>query len=188
MPVHYNRDVPFMSAEHDVHIFLMNEQSFTWLFNTYWEKVYAVCYKNIRLHDEAKELTQNIFKSFWERRNEIRITGNIEHYLMRSAKLQVINFYRDNQIHEEHHNCFYQSYCDFDNCTENEVFFNQLTAEVSSLIDQLPCQCKMVYQLSRDKHMSNKEIAATLSISLKTVEYHLSNAGKFLKNSLKEFI
>jgi len=177
-----------MSKVHDEHIFLMNEQTFTWLFNTYWDKVYVVCYKNINSHEDAKELTQNIFKSLWERRNEIRITGSAEHYLMRSAKLQIINFYRDNKIHQEHHNCFYQTYCDFDNCTENEILFNQLNAEVRLLVDQLPCQCKLVYQLSRDKHLSNKEIAATLGISLKTVEYHLSNAGKLLKVNLQEFI
>lgn len=177
-----------MSNEQDEHIFLINERSFTRLFDTFWEKVYFVCYKNIKSHEDAKELTQNIFKSLWERRNEIRITGNAEHYLMRSAKLQIINYYRDSKIHAKHHNYFYQSYCDFDNCTENQVHFNQLNAEVDLLIDQLPCQCKMVYEMSRNQHLFNKEIAANLNISLKTVEYHISNARKLLKNNLQQFI
>lgn len=177
-----------MSTVPGEHVFLMNERSFTWLFNTYWDKVYAVCYKNINSHEDARELTQNIFKSLWERRDEIRITGSAEHYLMRSAKLQIISFYRLSKIHEEHHACFYQTYCDFENCTENEVLFNQLNAEVNMLVDQLPCQCQTVYRLRRDLHLSNKEIASVLDISTKTVEYHLSNAAKLLKTNLQEFI
>ncbi len=170
------------------HIFPVNERSFTWLFDTYWEKVYALCYQNIRSHEDAKELTQNIFKSIWERRKEIRISGDAGHYLMRSAKLQVINYYRGSNIRQTHEQFIYQDYCDFDNCTENEVYFNQLKEELGIQIDRLPCQCKLVYQMSREKHLSNKEIATILNISVKTVEYHLSNASKLLKSSLREFI
>jgi RNA polymerase sigma-70 factor (family 1) len=177
-----------MSAEHHNYHFLMNEQSFTWLFNAYWEKVYSICYQNTNSHEDSRELTQNIFKSLWERRNDIKITGNPEHYLMRSAKLQVINFYRDNKIQEEYHNYFYQAYCDIDHCTENEVLFNQLNDKLGMLVDSLPCQCKNIYQLSRENNLSNKQIADVLGISVKTVEYHLANASKLLKNSLKDFI
>lgn len=168
--------------------FLIDEQSFTWLFNTYWEKVYLICYHHIVTHENAQELTQNIFKSIWERRDQILIKGDVGHYVMRAAKLQVINYYRDNKVRKDHLNSFYQTYCESDYCTENDILFNQLNQKVHLLVDKLPCQCKIVYQLSKDKHLSNKEIAATLNISIKTVEYHLSNASKLLKNNLKEFI
>jgi len=177
-----------MSKAHYEPNIYINEESFTWLFNAYWEKVYALCYKSINSHEDARELTQNIFKSLWERRDQISITGKAEHYLMRSAKLQVINFYRDAQIRRKHHNCLYEEYCDIDNCTENEIMYNQLRDELGILIEALPCQCKLVYELSRNKNLSNKEIASRLEISIKTVEYHLSNANKLLKVNLQHFI
>lgn len=177
-----------MSAGTTEHIFLINEESFTLLFNKFWKKVYAVCLNNINSPEDAKELTQNIFKSLWERRDNLRISGSIENYIMRSAKLQVINYYRYSKSEATHQNCFYQSYCDFEHCTENQVLFKELNNHVNLLVDQLPCQCKLVYQLKHDKHLANKEIAVALNISIKTVEYHLSNAGKLLKNSLQEFV
>jgi len=177
-----------MSNEHYAFSPQINEESFTWLFNTYWEKVYALCYKSIRSHEDARELTQNIFKSLWERRDQINITGKAEHYLMRSAKLQVINFYRDAQIQRKHLDCLYEEYCDSDNCTENEIMYKQLKDELGVLVAKLPCQCKLVYELSRNKNLSNKEIASKLDISIKTVEYHLSNANKVLKGNLQRFI
>lgn len=166
----------------------ITEQSFTWLFDNYWEKIYELCYQQIRSHEDARELTQNIFESIWKRRNELHIDGNPEHYLMRSAKLQIINFYRDTKIREEHQAKLSSTYRDFDNCTENEILFSHLNQRVSHVIETLPGQCKLVYQLSKNKHLSNKDVAATLNISIKTVEYHLSNANSLLKRSLKEFI
>ena len=168
--------------------FLINEESFALLFNNNWDRIYAVFFKGTGDREQAKELTQNIFKSIWERRDTIIITGQPEYYLLGAAKLQLINHYRDSKIRETHQRTFYATYCDLDNCTEQQVLYNDLNKEVQLLVDKLPCQCKMVYQLSCDQHLSNKEIAEKLQISLKTVEYHLSNARKLLKRNLQDFI
>lgn len=177
-----------MSEIADNSTFLIDEQSFTWLFNTYWQKVYKICYKNILSHEDAKELTQNVFKSLWERRSEIKITVDVEHYIMRSAKLQTINFFRDNKIKLESLHAFYQKKPDAEHSTENDLLYNELSDELKKLIDQLPAQCRLVYRLSNEKHLSNKEIASKLDISIKTVEYHLSNAKKIFRTNLQHLI
>ncbi|MEM0941318.1 MAG: sigma factor-like helix-turn-helix DNA-binding protein [Bacteroidota bacterium] len=51
-------------------------------------------------------------------------------------------------------------------------------------MDTLPCQCKKVFKLSREKGLWNKEIASTLLISEKTVEYHMKKALTFMKSHL----
>ena len=177
-----------MTASHPGATFLINEESFVLLFNNNWDRIYAVFFKGTGDREQAKELTQNIFKSIWERRDSIIITGKPEYYLLGAAKLQLINHYRNTKIRENHHHAFYADYCDLDNCTEQQVLYNDLNKEVQLLVDKLPCQCKMVYQLSREQHLSNKEVAEKLQISLKTVEYHLSNASKLLKRNLQDFI
>lgn len=177
-----------MIASHQESSFLINETSFVLLYNNNWERIYALFFKGTGDREQAKELTQNIFKSIWERRDHIVINGRPEYYLLGAAKLQLINHYRDTKIRENHQTAFYAGYCDFDNCTEQQVLFNDLDKEVNLLVDKLPCQCKMVYQLSCTQHLSNKEVAEKLQISLKTVEYHLSNARKLLKRNLADFI
>lgn len=177
-----------MFASHQGSNFLINETSFVLLYNDNWERIYALFFKGTGDHEQAKELSQNIFKSIWERRDSIVITGHPEYYLLGAAKLQLINHYRNAKIRENHQQAFYADYCDLDNCTEHQVLYNDLDKELRLVVDRLPCQCKTVYQLSFNQHLSNKEVAEKLQISLKTVEYHLSNARKLLKRSLQGFI
>jgi len=55
------------------------------------------------------------------------------------------------------------------------------------LVNQLPCRCREVYRLSQEQGKNNKEIAAVLLISEKTVEYHLYKAISFLRTNLQQF-
>ncbi len=160
--------------------------AFKVIFEQYWAQVYTICYNNTGSREDAKELTQEIFLSLWERKTELEITGPLEHYLNRAAKLQIFNHFRNKSIKAKHLNCIISDYCDTDNCTENEIYYNQLDTEVKHLVDKLPCQCKTIYEMSKEQHLSNKEIADTLNITIKTVEYHITNARKFLQKALSE--
>lgn len=161
--------------------------AFETIFDRHWEDVYTICYKAINDREEAREMTQDIFKSIWERHDTIKITSSLSHYLTRAAKYQVYNFYRNRQLHKEHMDCFFMDFCGAENCTENEVLHNQLQDQVGLLIDELPCQCKKVFQLSQHHHLSYGQIAEKLNISIKTVEYHIHNARKYLRSELQSF-
>ena len=53
-------------------------------------------------------------------------------------------------------------------------------------IDLLPKKCQQVLVLSKKEGLTNAEISDYLNISIKTVEGHLSNAYKILKEKLYE--
>ena len=74
-----------------------------------------------------------------------------------------------------------------ENATENEINYRQLKEQLNHLIGQLPTQCKTVFHLSRVSNLSHKQIAEQLNISVKTVEYHLGNARKYLAKELRVF-
>lgn len=54
----------------------------------------------------------------------------------------------------------------------------------SFVVESLPDKCQMVFKLSRNEQLSHKEIAEQLGISTKTVENHITNALKVLRDSL----
>lgn len=163
---------------------IIDAQSFEAIYNLYWEKVYAICYNHIREIEPAQEMVQDIFKSLWERKDELEINGSIDHYLSRAAKFKVFEYIRNKSTRKKHMECALIDYCDASNCTEDDIFFNNLKQEVGQLVDRLPCQCKRVYQMSRAEHLSNKEIASALLISERAVEQHLSKALRFLRANL----
>ena len=52
------------------------------------------------------------------------------------------------------------------------------------MISQLPKRQQEIFRLSREQHMTYKQIAEELSISEKTVEYHMTAALKYLRKNL----
>lgn len=152
----------------------------------YWEKVYAVCYNNIREIEPSREMVQDIFKSVWERRNDLELE-NVNNYLIRAAKFKTFEYIR-NKVSQQQHICIkYQDCSHSSNCTEERVLFNNLNEKVNILIDTLPCQCRKVYKMSREQGLSNKEIASALLISERAVEYHITKALALLRVNLSDY-
>lgn len=73
-------------------------------------------------------------------------------------------------------------------CSPNDIFSNEIERIVRQTLYQLPQQTRQAFILSRFKEMSNREIAETLNISVKGVEYHISKALKALRVALKDYL
>lgn len=165
----------------------INEDVFRRIYLRHWQQVYIVCYNNIRDSEIAKGMVQDIFKSLWERREDLEITVSIERYLLRSAKFKVFEYLRNKTIHQEHLEVVVQQEKASRPLSENDFFYNNLKEQISSLIEALPKQCRNVFRLSREQGLSNKEIAKMLEISERAVEYHITRALSDLKSNLSEY-
>jgi RNA polymerase sigma-70 factor (ECF subfamily) len=53
------------------------------------------------------------------------------------------------------------------------------------LVAGLPDHCRAAFRLRQEADMSHEEIARTLNISVKTVEYHLGNARRRLRQAMR---
>ena len=71
---------------------------------------------------------------------------------------------------------------------EDEMDAADLQAYIKKLISELTPRQQEVFHLSREEHLSYKEIATRLSISEKTVERHINEALKFLRKNIYLFI
>lgn len=163
----------------------ITRDSFEAIYNLYWSNVYAVCYNNIKEAEPAKELVQDIFKSLWERRDDLRLE-NAGNYLIRAAKLKTFEYIRNKVSRQQHIDTKLRGTADATNCTEECVLYNELKNRVCSVVNTLPTQCKRVYKMSRERGMSNKEIAYSLFISERAVEYHITKALSVLKLNLAD--
>lgn len=166
---------------------MINEATFTYIYELYWEKVYTVCYTNLEDSELAREMVQDIFKSLWERRDSLEITQSAERYLLRAAKLKVFEYIRNNRIRSAHlatiANCQHAQ----GNTTENDVLHSCLSQKLNVLVDTLPTEGRKIFTMSRELGLSNKEIAVNLSVSERKVEYQLTKALRFLKSNLQEY-
>ncbi|MDR7129531.1 RNA polymerase sigma-70 factor (ECF subfamily) [Algoriphagus sp. 4150] len=166
---------------------IRTQKGFEQAYNLYAEKMYGICRSKINSSEVAEEIVHDIFRSLWERRHLVEVSENIEHYLTKATKLKIIDHYRQKARDEKHLACALEEYCEAENRTEHDVELADLQSQVDFLVDRLPCKCRDVFRLSREKGLSNQEIASALLISEKTVEYHIAKALKYLKERLTEY-
>jgi RNA polymerase sigma-70 factor (ECF subfamily) len=79
----------------------------------------------------------------------------------------------------------YTSYNPDNDPVIRKLYSEELGFILNDAIETLPKRCREVFILSHIEGISNKRIAEILGISLSTVENHIYNALKSLRNKLK---
>jgi RNA polymerase sigma-70 factor (ECF subfamily) len=163
-----------------------SETAFTEIFNLYWKLLFSVAANKLNNLADAEEVVQNVFADLWKRRAEIDIQQSLKSYLAAAVKFQVYSLLY--KKHRQRH--FEQSLQQNSSATshvEEQFDLKALQEKLQQTSARLPGRCRLVYELSRDAGLSNKEIARSLDISEKTVENQITKALKFLRTSLKSF-
>lgn len=164
-----------------------DQAAFTELYNRYWKRLFVTASYRLDNLGEAEEIVQDIFASLWKRRYELTINTDLSRYLAISVKYRVI------KTLDKHYSkrCYIESFAfakQVDNSTEEKLSFDELKDELEKYVCQLPERCQLVFRLSREEGLTQKQIAETLQISEKTVETHLGKAFKILRIKLANFM
>lgn len=167
-----------------------NELAFTQIYRQYWKLLFSVAANKLNNLAEAEEVVQDVFADLWKRREEINIRQSLKSYLAAAVKFQVYSLLHKKYRQRQHEQTMQQhtstsSYSV--NAVEEQYDLRMLQAKLQQTTAQLPERCRLVYELSRETGLSNKEIAKSLNISEKTVENQMTKALKHLRTSLKSF-
>ena len=65
---------------------------------------------------------------------------------------------------------------------------SELEKKIHSALNELPEQCRTIFQMSRFDELKYREIADKLGISIKTVESQMSKALRLLRVKLVDFL
>lgn len=164
-----------------------NHAAFRALYQRYWKRCYGLAYQKLGSKEQAEECTQNVFVSLWERRERLEVE-EMAGYLLTAIKYQVLKVIESQLTRQKYEVSVQTSFQEADNSLEETLFLQELRRAIELALAQLPDKTRRIYQLSRYEHQSQKEIAAELDLSEKAVEYHISQALKFLRHSLKDFL
>lgn len=163
-----------------------DEVAFTEIYHQYWKLLFSVAANKLDNLMDAEEVVQEVFADLWKRRAEVNIQLSLKSYLAAAVKFQVYSLlhkkYRQ-RLHEQG----MQEVASTTSHVEEQYDLRELQQQLNQTVAQLPERCKLIYELSREKGFSHKEIAQTLDIAEKTVENQLTKALKHLRTSLKSF-
>lgn len=144
---------------------------------------YAFSYLNN--HDLSEDAVQDVFVHIWQNRDNLKKDIEIVPYLFTSVKNKALEILRK---HESEINKI-QGLSDH-NMALNENDSNldykkyMLLEKLNNSIRQLPDKCRDIFVLSKVNGLTYSEIADLRNLSKKTVENHISNALKILRNKL----
>jgi RNA polymerase sigma-70 factor (ECF subfamily) len=162
-----------------------NQAAFTALYERYWKKMVVQAYMKVQRGEDAKEIVQDVFLDLWNRRSKLELEHSFHTYVAAAVKYRILRW-----LAKEKNEQFKRSklsVADNDSTTQEWLDFQHLRQELEKAVQQLPDKCQLVFRLSREAGLSDKEIAQELQISPKTVETHLSRALKSLRTSFRHF-
>ena len=165
-----------------------DEATFERVFKTHYKSLHAYAFTMLQDEDEAEEMVQQVFFKLWERSAHLSFSGPIAAYLYRAVHNESLNFLKHQKVKAGHQ--LYVAYS-MKNKTEHgqgKMMGKELEYKFREALDELPEQCRTVFQLSRFEDMKYKEIADKLDISIKTVENHMGKALKLLRTKLVDFL
>jgi RNA polymerase sigma-70 factor (ECF subfamily) len=165
-----------------------DQTAFELLFRFYYPGLVTFASQIVLDTDEAEEIVQEFFVKLWAGRKEIKKSETLKSYFFTSVKNRALNVLKKEKISGKVRN-------ELRDMIENERLYqpdlfveSELQAHIKSAFEKLPPRTNEVFSLSRFKGFSNDEIAGQLNISKRTVETHISNALKILREELKDYM
>ena len=138
-------------------------QQFETIFTKYYSVVKYFALMLLKSEEDAKDITQDVFTKLWTKPELWAEVPNPTPYIYTLTKSTTLNFIKHKKVE-----LAYQ-----EKITLNPIYYKEAQLIIKLVLERLPEQRRMIFEMSRFKHMSNLEIAEKLNISRRTVEHHI---------------
>lgn len=157
-------------------------RKFEQFFIITFPKVKAFAWKLLKSEDDAEDIAQDVFVKLWSSpeiwENETTWNG----YIFAMVRNQIFNFLKHKSVEFNYQE--QQIEADpplYEADIHDQLYAKEIELLVKLTVNNMPEQRKNVFLMSRQKGLSNAEIAEKLGLSIRTVERHLYLALSDLK-------
>jgi RNA polymerase sigma-70 factor (ECF subfamily) len=164
------------------------EFEFEQVFKSHFKSLHAYACTILRNDATAEETVQNVFVKIWEKKENLAIQTSVTAYLYRAVYHESLNYLKHQKVRAA-----YQVYASHqmknqsDNA-EKKLLLGELETRLDQALNELPEQCRTIFQMSRYEDLKYQEIADRLGLSIKTVENQMGKALKQLRLKLRDFL
>lgn len=144
----------------------------------------------------AEDFTMEALMQYWENRDTMKAGSNVPAYILTIIKNKCLNHLQHLQVREDA-NEFLKNHAEWElntristleACNPEELFTAEAQEIVNKTLASLPERTRRIFIMSRYENSSHKEIAESLGMTTKGVEYHIAQALKKLHTNLKDYI
>ncbi|HEX6848714.1 MAG TPA: RNA polymerase sigma-70 factor [Chitinophagaceae bacterium] len=165
-----------------------DEIAFEQVFKSHFKRLHAYAFTILRDEAEAEEMVQQVFFKLWERNENLTLTGSVTAYLYRAVHNESLNYIKHQKVRSDHKLHIAYSMKNEVEHPAKKVLAGEMEKKIHEALNELPEQCRTIFQMSRFDELKYREIADKLGISVKTVENQMGKALKLLRAKLVDFL
>ncbi len=169
-----------------------SEKAFRTIMDHWYSRLFNFANGYLKNVEDSKEVLQDVFLSLWDHRANLAHNTNLNAYLYTLTRNRCIDLIRKERLilqfrtdKQEEYSRLTKNFEALSDPILDEIFAREIEVEIYRAVNKLPEQCRKVFTLSRRNGLKNREISATLELSEKTIESHLSKALKTIRKALE---
>ena len=163
-----------------------DQKAFDTLFRRYYPMLCAYGHRFVELED-AEEIVEDSLLWIWENRETLVIESSLNSYLFKMVYRRALNKLAHIDATQRADTRFYEEMQEMLQDTDYYQI-EELAKRIEDAVAALPESYREAFVMHRFRDMSYKEIAETLRVSPKTIDYRIQQALKQLRVDLKDYL
>ena len=163
-----------------------DQKAFDTLFRSYYPMLCAYGHRFVELED-AEEIVEDSLLWIWENRETLVIESSLNSYLFKMVYRRALNKLAHIDATQRADTRFYEEMQEMLQDTDYYQI-EELAKRIEDAVAALPESYREAFVMHRFRDMSYKEIAETLGVSPKTIDYRIQQALKQLRVDLKDYL
>lgn len=163
-----------------------DQKAFDILFRRYYPMLCAYGHRFVELED-AEEIVEDSLLWIWENRETLVIESSLNSYLFKMVYRRALNKLAYIDATQRADTRFYEEMQEMLQDTDYYQI-EELAKRIEDAVAALPESYREAFVMHRFRDMSYKEIAETLGVSPKTIDYRIQQALKQLRVDLKDYL
>lgn len=169
------------------------ELKFQKFFTANFPKVKNFAQMLLKSEAEAEDVAQDVFCKLWlQPEIWLDTDRDLDNYIFIMTRNIVLNIFKHQQIEQEYQDEVIEKTFLYE-LTEkeevlNNVYYKEMLMIIQLTLEKMPKRRRLIFELSRFRGLSHKEIADKLDVSIRTIEHQVYLALIELKKILILFI
>lgn len=163
-----------------------DEDAFCELYAAYKNRLIYFAMRFLKSREYAEDIFQDAFTVVWQSRRFINPEASFSSYLYTIVRNRILNQLRDLANQDKLREQMLSQAVNYSNDTKDEILANDLRQFISRALQQLTPRQREIFEMSRERQMSHREIAEALGISVNTVQESISISLRTLRTYLEK--
>ncbi|QEC79253.1 RNA polymerase sigma factor [Mucilaginibacter ginsenosidivorax] len=156
------------------------------IYDKYHSQLYYYALRFLKMPELAEDVIHDVFLKLWEIREQLKPEFGIVGYLYKITRNQVFKLIKKIAVETELRAKVISIIEEQAIESEADLQWNEYAGLLGSAVEQLPPQCKKVFNLCRQEGKTYDEAAQILGISKHTVKEHMMAAMKSIKKYFRQ--